>query len=62
MRIQALRAIVKSYRPEVPVLWIKTELSFKDISSCIKFLEEQQIKLIKKKTLVDTKMSNMSSS
>ncbi|XP_068671889.1 leukocyte receptor cluster member 8-like isoform X3 [Montipora foliosa] len=56
-RVQALKAMVKSYRPSIAVSFVESELGFSDDGQCLKFLQDLGVVLTADGTKVDCKQS-----
>lgn len=56
-RVQALKAMIKSYRPTIPASFVESELGFTEEGECLKFLQDLGVVLTADETKVDCKLS-----
>ncbi|PIK33792.1 putative leukocyte receptor cluster member 8-like [Apostichopus japonicus] len=56
-RKDAIKAMVKSYRPNLPVAFIQNELAFQSSEDCLKFLTDLGVTLTEDKTKVNCTQS-----
>ncbi|TRZ01732.1 hypothetical protein DNTS_032282 [Danionella cerebrum] len=60
-RNQALRAIVKTFRPSVPVEYVQSSLAFPDLDTCLAFLTDLGVTFVPSDpTKIDCKVSSSS--
>ncbi|PRP88326.1 hypothetical protein PROFUN_03435 [Planoprotostelium fungivorum] len=58
-RLKGLRAMMKAYRPEVPVSFVSQELGYSSETECMEHLDELGVVYSKQKGMIDTKKTQL---